>query len=674
MSSSFNLPTQKGTEVWPQETALPAVTRFVDFDKSTGEAEQFMRSFGSRLRQFHQAQAQNHSLRTTEDTRNTIVLDNKYRVTYLNQMGMETITVEKYVNPQPEFKQPEPTPENYTNEPYVFIGMRRNVAGDVDSGGYPNGYLRMVVYQKDSDDVYHDFYSEYYPSEMPNLKPCLEFYYGENEDVGYTLPDNKGNGAALVYGAGAIDPVDSTQWDIAFVWNSRDTVGILEALGITKEGDKATMRGRGPIGPIIAKCVFNRDHCKKKSTTVDYIVILGVGATRQVKRGTFGIERGSTFDFLMTPGGYYSDEELQTTEVKFFPYETGDCREVRLDNGANPHWKNWWQGALVVNPAGLIEKQPAPASSGAIVEEEYFVPSWGFGGGIPNWLTEETDLCEPCEPHVVKYSTRNCAQVIRDNYVYDMSDLFPACYSDMGGLAGPPTRYMVYNKAGASGLGSGTGSTYSYTFKDIFTSSLFIDGLGDPNATQGLGAYLNSREITSAQMAALIPNTLRPYGSMSYGSTGDAAVFNGETIEIPTTAISWTWNGGSRALPMGGGIQAQNPLLDCGLTGGYIHRTTYPVVFEENLYPIQYASKGYIFADQYAVYPYLGGRSDLIDSPFGLLDATFGPAYLSIPPGVFVVRVRFDYTEQTFTIFKTQAEYEAALLADMADPNIIILY
>lgn len=660
--SSFILPNQKGTEVWPQQTAIPTSTRFVDFDKKTDEVEEFMRTYGSRVRQFHQSQAQNHSLRGTQDTRNSIVFDDKYKVTYLNQMGMETITVEKRDQlKKEEGKEEEEKPRTYDNEPYVFIGMRRNVADDVDSGGHPNGYINMVVYQKDSDDLFHDYYSEYTPDETPNLKPCVELFYGPGEDKAFTLPGNKGNGAALVYGPAAIDPVDSMQWDVAFVWDPRDKKGVLEAQGLSAAKDRETMRGRGPIGPYIAKCTFRRDHCAKKSTTVSYIVILGRGATRQVKRGTFGIDHGTNIDFLLTPGGYYSTERLENNEVEFFsgPGIVGDCHTPVDDTGSNPHWKNWWQGALVINPSPLLSNRENPTSAGSIAERSSFIPAWGFSGStnIPDYAT----LCDPCPAHPVRYSTIPVGDVTRAFYVYNMADLFPACFTDMGGLAGPPTRYMIYNRASFH-LGS-------FRIKDFFSD---IVGLGDPAYTTGLVGYLNSRGVTAAMIDAAIPPTVNAIGKMTYGDSGSPAVMNGETIAVPTGVSNWKWNGGSRVLDYAGRVVAADP-PGCGLSKGYDWLFETTTIFEEDTYPIEFASRGYIFSDTYAVYTHLGGRADLIESPFELLVATNGPAYLKIPDGVFKTYLKFDYKTLTCTEFANEAAALAALAADQADDSIQVV-
>lgn len=661
--SSFILPNQKGTEVWPQQTAIPTSTRFVDFDKKTNEAEEFMRTYGSRVRQFHQSQAQNHSLRGTQDTRNSIVFDDKYKVTYLNQMGMETITVEKRDQPPKEgVEEKKEQPRTYDNEPYVFIGMRRNVAGDVDFGGYPNGYISMVVYQKDSDDLFHDYYSEYYPDEMPNLKPCLELYYGPDEDSAYILPGNKGNGAALVEGPAAIDPVSSLQWDVAFVWDPRDKKGVLEAQGLSAPKDRETMRGRGPIGPYIAKCTFNRDHCAKKSTTVDYIVILGRGATRQVKRGTFGIDHGTDIDFLLTPGGYYSDERLQNDDVEFFsgPGISGDCHTPVDDTGANPHWKNWWQGALVINPSPLLSNQENPTSAGSIAERSSFIPAWGFSGStsIPDYET----LCDPCPAHPVKYVTFIIGDITRGFYGYDMSDLFPACFEEMGGLDGPPTRYMLYN--------GGSFQVGSFRIKDFFSN---ITGLGDPAYTTGLVGYLNSRGVTAAMIEAAVPATVSVTGKMTYGGSDTPAIMNGETIAVPTDVFNWKWNGGSKELVGAGGLKVTSA-GGCGRNNTYEWEFRTRTIFAETVYPVEYASRGYIFNDTWATTDFFpGGRSDLIESPFGLLEATNGSAYLKIPPGTFKANLRFDYKTMTCIEFPSQAALQAAKSADQADDSIQIV-
>ena len=657
MSSSFNLPNQKGTELWPQETALPANVRFVAFDESGSEQRDFLREYGGRIRQFHQAQAQNYALTDSADARRSINLDDRFRVTYSNLMGMETITVEKTLPPKPKpSKEEEEEQPLYDNDPYVFIGMRRIVGGDVDIGGYPNGNIVMVVYQKDTDNLFHDFFSEDNPDEMPSLKPCL--YDESTNDIFYYLPDDLGNGGYMRYDG--VDPADSVPWDYAFIWDYRDKSGFLDIIGKGEPAERNKMRNRGPQGPYYVKCSFDRQHCDKVPTTVEYIVVLGRGPNRTVTRGSFGIDHGTNIDFLLTPGGYYSDEELQNTDVQYFPTANGECRDELLDNGANPHWKNWWQGALVVTPTPFLEKQVNRTNAGGVSEVAGIGVSWGFTGGAPVVAEDYTNLCEPCDPHPIQYYSQPVGATYRGNYPYDMSDLFPRCFEDANGLAGPPTRYMVYASASFN---------INTSIKTSLVNPLWAE------QSFGMGAYLSNNEITLEELEALVPATLK-----AYSQGGTEATYPG--VDIPTdydsggAPTSWSWDGGSQALPGAGGIVAAKDIPECSpLIGGYRWRFEDATIFAETVYPVEFASRGYIFADQYNTYIFLFPETGLsfIESPFTLITATNNSAYLNTVAETYYVFLRMDYKNKTFTVFKSLAEFQAAYAADDADPNVVFI-
>lgn len=106
--SKWQLPTQKGTTVFPQVTTAPTKVRFDGVPAGSDLAKHLYRQFAPQINHFHRAQAQKYSLSTIENYRAHGTYPG-LKMTYTNLQGQETvqITVTAPVptpNPQPKPK------------------------------------------------------------------------------------------------------------------------------------------------------------------------------------------------------------------------------------------------------------------------------------------------------------------------------------------------------------------------------------------------------------------------------------------------------------------------------------------------------------------------------------------------------------------------------------------
>lgn len=103
--SKFYLPTQKGGELFPTTIVAPPIMRWVGIDARTAEAQAIIDTFGSTITAFHMQQAHNHSLSLNTQSRGFLQIAPNIGVEYVNQGGMEYITIS--VQPQAKAEQPE---------------------------------------------------------------------------------------------------------------------------------------------------------------------------------------------------------------------------------------------------------------------------------------------------------------------------------------------------------------------------------------------------------------------------------------------------------------------------------------------------------------------------------------------------------------------------------------
>ena len=100
--SKFYLPTQKGLELFPNVIAAPPIIRWVGVDARTAEAQAILDTFGSAITAFHMQQAHNHSLSLNTQSRAFQQIAPNLGVEYVNQGGMEYITIHvQLAQPQP---------------------------------------------------------------------------------------------------------------------------------------------------------------------------------------------------------------------------------------------------------------------------------------------------------------------------------------------------------------------------------------------------------------------------------------------------------------------------------------------------------------------------------------------------------------------------------------------
>ncbi|CAB4130790.1 hypothetical protein UFOVP121_34 [uncultured Caudovirales phage] len=104
--SKFYLPTQKGVELFPNVIIAPPIIRWVGVDARTAEAQAILDTFGSAITAFYMQQAHNHSLSLNTQSRAFQQIAPNLGVEYVNQGGMEYITIRvQLAQPQPVVEQ-----------------------------------------------------------------------------------------------------------------------------------------------------------------------------------------------------------------------------------------------------------------------------------------------------------------------------------------------------------------------------------------------------------------------------------------------------------------------------------------------------------------------------------------------------------------------------------------
>lgn len=109
--SKFYLPTQKGLELFPNVIAAPPIIRWVGVDARTAEAQAILDTFGSAITAFYMQQAHNHSLSLNTQSRAFQQIAPNLGVEYVNQGGMEYITI------RVQLAQPQPVVEQESEKP-----------------------------------------------------------------------------------------------------------------------------------------------------------------------------------------------------------------------------------------------------------------------------------------------------------------------------------------------------------------------------------------------------------------------------------------------------------------------------------------------------------------------------------------------------------------------------
>lgn len=105
----FQLPTQKGTDVFDIVTRTPPLLRWQGVNPRSPQAQDLWGRFGGAVQQFYLSQAHNYALSPIGQMNTTRKLDENVIVRYSNQFGREAITV--YVNPSAVAPVTPPRPE-----------------------------------------------------------------------------------------------------------------------------------------------------------------------------------------------------------------------------------------------------------------------------------------------------------------------------------------------------------------------------------------------------------------------------------------------------------------------------------------------------------------------------------------------------------------------------------
>lgn len=91
--SSWQLPTRKGTELFPQTTKVPVAVRIIGLDPADPMSNEFLMQHYGQLRQFYQRHMQNYSLSPNPQMNIAATLPGGLTVQYRNLMGMEQLIV-----------------------------------------------------------------------------------------------------------------------------------------------------------------------------------------------------------------------------------------------------------------------------------------------------------------------------------------------------------------------------------------------------------------------------------------------------------------------------------------------------------------------------------------------------------------------------------------------------
>lgn len=104
----FQLPTQKGTDLFPKAVQPPTKVTFKGVPPGSKEAHELFELYGPKISWFHRQQAQKYSLSINEVYKAHTKIDN-LKMTYTNIQGQEILDIE-IIAPIPEPEEPEPEP------------------------------------------------------------------------------------------------------------------------------------------------------------------------------------------------------------------------------------------------------------------------------------------------------------------------------------------------------------------------------------------------------------------------------------------------------------------------------------------------------------------------------------------------------------------------------------
>lgn len=670
--SKFSLPSQKGTQLFPDTIIAPPITRWVGVDARTSEAQTILDQYGSAVTSFYMQQAHNHSLSNNNQSRGYIQIAQNLGVEYVNQFGKEFITL--YVRPseKPIVSEQEEKIKKESNVPYMFVGINTLST----STGNPYDKVSPFLFQKNGregpEGVLH-MLSVYGEAGDNGLIESEYLYNGP--EFGYALPENRGNGLVLIesyYDAQIgdssnttlFDPVDKKAWEFAFVWDPLDEeefkLGIAQYLEWSDQ-QMNEMMSKGPKGPYAIKINFDQPHCDKESASGEYIAIIGRGSKRQTVRGTFEIEAGSDFYFLTRPYGFRGS--IDGYEIQHQP-RRGSC-DVVFDDGENPHWKNWWQGSVIVNPTPLLtDLTPAEAvNAGAIEERPFFIPESGFNTGSGPNPDDYATYCEPCPIKAIyKYVTAGYGSIEHSWLQVDTSSIIPAdglCPGDVlpgsnGGRA-PPMKNVIYVKARFEYTAS-VGTTT--TIRDRFV----------PGATGSYRTWANYFGITDDQIRAMVPANIPISGPLVPDSPfANESIY--PSVQIPTNTTSWFWSGNGLTLPTRYSLTIGYKAA-CGFPFDAWFQQTEPAPdLGANFHilsmqpPTIYNNTGFLFITSNAY----------DESSLTLLEATGS----QLPPrnnstiGSWATRSRLNIMTGEFVVFGSTAEMQADYAAKLLDDDVI---
>lgn len=666
--SKFFLPSQKGTQLFPDTIIAPPITRWVGVDARTDEGQKIIDTFGSAITSFYMQQAHNHSLSINNQSRGYIQVAQNIGVEYVNQFGKEFITL--YVQPpsKPSVSEKEEKIKKDSNVPYMFVGINTLSTTSSDPYSKVSPFLFQKNGRQGPEGVLHML--SIYGENGDNGLIESEYLYNGPE-FGYALPENRGNGLLLIesyytaqIGNSSItnlyDPVDKKPWEFAFVWDPLDQeefkLGIAEYLEWSDE-QMNEMMSKGPQGPYAIKVQYEAAHCDKFSAKGEYIAIIGRDSKRQTVRGTFEIEAGSDFTYLVRPYGFRGS--IDGYEIQHQP-RRGSC-DVVFDDGENPHWKNWWQGAVILDPTPLLtDLAPAEAvTAGAIEDRPFFIPESGFNTGSGPDPDDYATYCEPCPIKAIyMYVTVGSGIIDKGLHQVDTSSIIPVeglCLEDVdpgtnGGQA-PPMKQVVYSIGQFSYSGSGR------TVRDRFV----------PLATGSARRWADYFSISDDAIRAMVPAEI-PFSGPSSSSVGpfaNEAIY--PRVKLPTNTLSWFWGGDGISLPPRYNLTTGPK--DCGLASdGFFQELSSPVVLPPNSHVMELLPPTIYNHDE----PVFITSNAYDESELYVTQVSVEPPSSEVTPGNWSARARLNIMTGEFVVFGSFASIAADRNEKAADPDIIV--
>jgi hypothetical protein len=168
--SKFWLPTQKGIELFPEVTRIPARVRvlFDGADVGPDAADEFVSRYYGPLSRFHFAQAQNYSLSTIQSQRQVAEIAPGVFATYNNQLGVEYLTLNVTTAASPVRAAPQSAPVFDPTEDdgsfiavwlkelqviYATVGLNSIIATDNITLSLPSGWVPPVTVRQLAPNV-----------------------------------------------------------------------------------------------------------------------------------------------------------------------------------------------------------------------------------------------------------------------------------------------------------------------------------------------------------------------------------------------------------------------------------------------------------------------------------------------------------------------------------------